>query len=80
MASYWPKPRVWSQYPDLDQIAVKSKLAALNINVSISKGAGNLVSYRQRNLDAVVRASVHYYNTENEVKRFVEALGEIIGS
>jgi selenocysteine lyase/cysteine desulfurase len=30
-----------------------------------------------RGLQAVVRASPHYYNTDEEVERFVEVLGQL---
>lgn len=53
---------------------IKSALAEKRINVSVSGGSGNLVSYQQRDLDEVVRSSVHYYNTEAEIDYFVDSL------
>lgn len=48
------------------------------INVSTSKGSGNLVSFQSRGLTEVVRASVHYYNTEQEIDYFIETLRTIL--
>lgn len=48
--------------------------AAESFNVSVSSGSGTLRSYQQRGLDEVVRASVHYYNTEAEIDSFIEKL------
>ena len=53
---------------------VKQRLAAQNMNVSISPAQSTLLDFSQRGLDKVLRASVHYYNTEDEVHRFVAAL------
>jgi selenocysteine lyase/cysteine desulfurase len=53
---------------------IKQKLRERKINVSTSKGSGNLVSFQQRGLTEVVRASVHYYNTEQEIDHFIETL------
>ena len=49
---------------------VATALVAHGINVSVSDGSGSLVSFQQRGLSAVVRASVHYFNTEQEIDRF----------
>ena len=35
------------------------------------------IDMEQRNLDELVRASVHYYNTEDEVSRFCQALSDM---
>ena len=53
---------------------IKASLAAKKINVSTSEGSGNLVSFQQRGLKEVVRASVHYFNTEAEVDFLIENL------
>ena len=58
--------------------AIKSALSANRINVSTTSGSGSLVSFRQRGLTEVVRASVHYYNTEAEIETFIATLGTIL--
>ncbi len=57
---------------------IKSGLSGRSINVSVSGGSGTLVSFQQRGLTDVVRASVHYYNSEAEVDIFVEQLKAIL--
>lgn len=49
------------------------------INVSNSGRTSTLLDMDARGLDAVVRASVHYYNTEEELDRFRDALADILG-
>ncbi|DBA75470.1 TPA: hypothetical protein ACH3X1_010723 [Trebouxia sp. C0004] len=53
---------------------VKQALGEEKINVSISPANSTLLDFSQRGLTKVLRASVHYYNTEEEVHRFLEAL------
>lgn len=53
---------------------IKETLAGQRINVSASRRTSTLLDMSARNLDSVVRASVHYYNTESEVDRLLEAL------
>ncbi|NKB59418.1 MAG: aminotransferase class V-fold PLP-dependent enzyme [Alphaproteobacteria bacterium] len=57
-----------------DPQAIKETLAAQSINVSASRRASTLLDMTERNLDVVVRASVHYYNREDEVDRLIEAV------
>jgi cysteine desulfurase/selenocysteine lyase len=53
---------------------VSRRLSVERINTLVSPASMTLLDMDNRNLDALVRASVHYYNTEEEVARFCEAL------
>ena len=57
-----------------DAYSIKKMFAEKKINVSISDGSGTLVSFQQRGLRQLVRASVHYFNTEEEIETFVGCL------
>ena len=59
---------------------IRSKLAQQKINTSVSTPQSTLIDMKARGLGPIVRASVHYYNTEEEVDRFCKALSSIIGS
>jgi cysteine desulfurase/selenocysteine lyase len=50
---------------------VKANLAAHAVNVSVSSRSSTLLDMDARGLTDVVRASVHYYNTEEEVEHLV---------
>jgi selenocysteine lyase/cysteine desulfurase len=50
------------------------RLAGLGINVSVSGRTSAQIDFAARGIDAVVRASVHYFNTESEIARFVAAV------
>ena len=54
--------------------AVKQRLRRHGINVSYSEAASTLFDMAARGLTSVVRASVHYYNTVEEVERLVGVL------
>ncbi|MGB1249721.1 MAG: aminotransferase class V-fold PLP-dependent enzyme [Candidatus Promineifilaceae bacterium] len=58
---------------------IKSALAAQKINVSLSSGSGTLVSFEGRGIKELVRSSVHYFNTEEEIGRFIDVLKPIVG-
>ena len=59
----------------VEPAAIREKLASQGINVSVSPRAYTRYDMDGRDLDAVVRASVHCYNTEDEIDRFAAALG-----
>jgi selenocysteine lyase/cysteine desulfurase len=56
-----------------DANSVKTELAYSGFNVSVSHPSSTLLDAEARRLPPVVRASPHYYNTEEEITRFVEA-------
>lgn len=54
---------------------VKARLSQDGINVSVSSASSARIDLPLRGLDSVVRASLHAFNTEAEIERFVKALG-----
>jgi selenocysteine lyase/cysteine desulfurase len=57
-----------------DPQAVQKSLAGEKMNVSVSTLSSTRLDMAQRGLESVVRASLHYYNTEQEMARFCRAL------
>ena len=57
---------------------VKRELAKRKINVSISRREYAQLDLGSRNISTLVRASVHYYNTEKEVEHFVDTVRAIL--
>ncbi len=55
---------------DEDPVAVKRRLRGQGINASVSSSEYARFDMEKRGLSALVRASVHYYNTEAEVEHF----------
>lgn len=53
---------------------MQDKLAKENINVSVSRKSSTLMDMRNRKLEEVVRASLHYYNTTAEIEQFIQTL------
>lgn len=56
---------------------VKAALRARNINLSVSRIGSTRLDMAARGLDAVLRASVHYYNTEAEIDHLCEVLAAL---
>jgi selenocysteine lyase/cysteine desulfurase len=64
---------------DLGPEAVKAALARERINVSVSDAAWTRIDMDARGIPALVRASVHYYNSEEEVDAFAAAVAALLG-
>jgi selenocysteine lyase/cysteine desulfurase len=62
----------------VDSAIVKTKLAEKQINVSVGQAKSTLFFMNKHHLNSVVRASVHYYNTEDEIKTMCNALRYLI--
>jgi selenocysteine lyase/cysteine desulfurase len=62
----------------MDPEAVKARLRAEGVNVSVSTLDSAQLDLSHRGLESVVRASVHYVNTEDELDRFASELRSAI--
>lgn len=60
-----------------DSQVIKSALALKHINVAVSLAGSTLLYMNKQRLANVVRASVHYYNTEEEIKFLCAAVREL---
>ena len=59
--------------------ALATRLRRANANVSVTPATYARLDLEPRNLPALARASVHYYNTEEEVDRFCRLVAEAGG-
>jgi selenocysteine lyase/cysteine desulfurase len=62
----------------MDAAEIQAALRERDVNTSVSTPNSTRLDAEARNLPDLVRASVHYYNTETEVERFVEALEDVL--
>ena len=63
----------------VDAARVKATLRAARINVTVSPARGTLLDMRARGLSEVVRASVHYYNTDEEIDHLTAEVARLAG-
>lgn len=59
---------------DEDALALHKRLRALGINTSVSPQEYTRFDMEERKLTALLRASVHYYNSDEEIDRFCAAV------
>lgn len=57
-----------------DPEQIRARLHKSQINVSTTQRSSALIDFDARGITSLVRASVHYYNTEAEIGRFVDVL------
>ena len=57
---------------------IQAQLAAQKINVSVSIPGSTRIDAETRKLPPLVRASLHYYNSEAEVERFCDVLAKLL--
>lgn len=60
-----------------DADVIRQRLATQHINVTVSRLTSTRLDMEARGLPSVVRASVHYYNSEAEIDRFCTTLATI---
>ncbi|MCP3379947.1 aminotransferase class V-fold PLP-dependent enzyme [Bradyrhizobium sp. CCGUVB4N] len=66
------------QKQGLEPQNIAERLRAQQINVSVSGVPYARLDLGGRGLSSLVRASVHYFNTEKEIERFVEIVSSLI--
>jgi selenocysteine lyase/cysteine desulfurase len=62
---------------NLDSTRVVQSMKERGINLSVSGASSTRLDMDRRGLGAVARAGVHYYNTKDEITRFVQTLTDV---
>ncbi len=62
----------------VESLVIKTGLSERGTNISISPLVATRLDMESRGLKDVLRASVHYYNTEDEIDRFIEELIRLV--
>ncbi|MBH68880.1 MAG: aminotransferase [Rhodospirillaceae bacterium] len=65
------------QHQSLNAEEIKRILLSEGINVSVSSGSGMKLSYLQRGIDSLIRASLHYFNTNEEIAKFLAIISKL---
>lgn len=58
--------------------AIQHLLKEQHINVTTALRRFTLLDLSERSLESMVRASIHYYNSEEEVERFIQAIERLL--
>ena len=61
----------------IDSATVMAALARNDVVVNVTHRRSTLLDMTQRGIESMVRASVHYFNTEDEIDRAAEVIGSI---
>lgn len=56
---------------------IQRYLRAHDVNISVSAGPGSLVDFRARGIESLARASLHYFNTLEEIRKMVGLLASV---
>jgi len=65
---------------DVESSEVKLRLAEIGINVSVGGAQATPIYMGKSRLSAILRASVHYYNTEEEINTLYQELSAMISA
>jgi cysteine desulfurase / selenocysteine lyase len=57
--------------------AVQAALGAQAINLSVTRASSTLLDMQARSIESMARASVHYYNSDEEIARLVAAVAAL---
>jgi cysteine desulfurase / selenocysteine lyase len=63
----------------MEPAAIQQGLSQRSINTSVSVITSTRLDFEARNVAAFVRASVHYFNSDDEIDQLVAAVREIVG-
>lgn len=63
-----------------DPGGIEAALRKDRINISVSSRGGTRLDAEARQLPTLLRASPHYYNTEDEIERFAQAIASLAGA
>ncbi|WP_428240727.1 aminotransferase class V-fold PLP-dependent enzyme [Gynuella sp.] len=61
-----------------DALEIRDQLRAQAIHLSVSHPSSTLIDATRRQLPNLLRASVHYYNSDEELERFILALSNLL--